>query len=182
LKKRYAGWSFAVMVAALFGISAACANVAPPEVPGSTRVAATPAEFRVDEQGAATWSMPIYAVPGTAGVAPNLSLGYSSSGGFGPVGKGFAIQGWSQITRCRASRESGDFRDATGAPIDGEPKAVNFGTVLNSDEYCLDGQRLIHQAGTRGADGAEYRLELEAFTRVVLRDRDGLHGPDGVGA
>lgn len=169
-------WQTVLLSALLAG--SAYANVAPPEDLGSTRVAATPAEFRVDEQGAATWSMPIYAVPGTAGVAPNLSLGYSSSGGFGPVGKGFSIQGWSQITRCRASRESGDFRDATGAPIDGEPKAVNFDTALNSDEYCLDGQRLIHQDGTRGADGAEYRLELEAFTRVILRDRDGLHGPD----
>lgn len=169
-------WQTVLLSALLVG--SAYANVAPPEDLGSTRVAATPAEFRVDEQGAATWSMPIYAVPGTAGVAPNLSLGYSSSGGVGPVGKGFAIQGWSQITRCRASRESGDFRDASGTPIDGEPKAVNFDTALNTDEYCLDGQRLIHQDGTRGADGAEYRLELEAFTRVILRDRDGLHGPD----
>jgi hypothetical protein len=120
-------WQTVLLSALLAG--SAYANVAPPEDLGSTRVAATPAEFRVDEQGAATWSMPIYAVPGTAGVAPNLSLGYSSNGGFGPVGKGFAIQGWSQITRCRASRESGDFRDASGTPIDGEPKAVNFDTA-----------------------------------------------------
>ncbi|MCU0757466.1 MAG: VCBS repeat-containing protein, partial [Xanthomonadales bacterium] len=62
--------------------------------------------------------------------------------------------------------------------MDGEPLAVNFDTTRNSDEYCLDGQRLIHQAGSRGTNGAEYRLELEAFTRVILRDRDGLHGPD----
>lgn len=46
-------------------------------------------------------------------VLPDV-MGYGSGGGVGPVSKGFTIQGWSQIPRCRASRESGDFRDATG--------------------------------------------------------------------
>lgn len=57
----------------------------------SDSVAATPAEFRVDESGAATYSIPIYTVPGTAGVVPQLSLNYSSQGGYGPLGKGWSI-------------------------------------------------------------------------------------------
>src|SRR5687768_7892548 len=86
----------------------------------SDTVAATPAEFRVDESGAATYSIPIYAVPGTAGVTPKLSLNYSSQGGYGPLGKGWSIGGLSSITRCRASREAGDFI-VNGVPTDGNP-------------------------------------------------------------
>ncbi|MGH8076297.1 MAG: hypothetical protein ACREPE_03085, partial [Lysobacter sp.] len=35
--------------------------------PDSDRVAATAADFRVDESGAATYSIPLFAAPGTAG-------------------------------------------------------------------------------------------------------------------
>lgn len=44
----------------------------------SDRVAAIAAEFRVNESGAATYSVPLYTVPGTAGVVPKISLDYSS--------------------------------------------------------------------------------------------------------
>ena len=77
--------------------------------PLSDAVSATAAEFRVDESGAATYSVPLYTVPGTAGVVPQLTLSYSSQNGDGPVGKGWAIGGLSSISRCRATREAGDF-------------------------------------------------------------------------
>src|SRR5688572_30407266 len=77
--------------------------------PISDSVGATAAEFRVDEAGAATYSVPIYTVPGTAGVAPKLALNYSSQGGYGPLGKGWTISGLSSISRCRSTREAGDF-------------------------------------------------------------------------
>lgn len=38
----------------------------------SDQVSATAGEFRVDESGAATYSVPLYVVPGTAGVTPQL--------------------------------------------------------------------------------------------------------------
>ena len=41
----------------------------------SDAVAAIPAQFRVDESGAATYSIPLSTVPGTAGVVPQLSGG-----------------------------------------------------------------------------------------------------------
>lgn len=49
----------------------------------SDEVAATAAEFRVDESGAATYSIPLYAVPGAAGVSPKLSLQYPAREGTG---------------------------------------------------------------------------------------------------
>jgi len=120
----------------------------------SDQVSATAGEFRVDESGAATYSVPLYVVPGTAGVAPQLSLSYSSQGGYGPLGMGWSLGGMSSVTRCRATREHGDFISG-GVPTDGTPEPVNF---TASDRYCLDGQRLVPaQSGTaacpRGSRG-----------------------------
>ena len=137
----------------------------------SDKVAAIPAEFRVDESGAATYTIPIYAVPGTAGVAPKLSLNYSSQGGYGPLGKGWSIGGLSTIARCRATREAGDFI-ANGLPNDGLPRPINFS---DGDRFCLDGQRLIPRpegqasggcAGVAGFKIQEYGTEIESFKRV----------------
>ena len=140
--------------------------------PDSDKVGATAAEFRVDESGAATYSIPIYAVPGTAGVSPKLALSYSSQGGYGPIGKGWAISGLSSITRCRATREAGDFMSG-GNPVDGNPAPVNYS---GTDRYCLDGQRLISVVAP-ATDGwvcpsfsamtkVSYRTEVESFQRV----------------
>ncbi|MGH8077138.1 MAG: toxin TcdB middle/N-terminal domain-containing protein, partial [Lysobacter sp.] len=136
--------------------------------PDSDRVAATAADFRVDESGAATYSIPLFAAPGTAGVAPKLSLNYSSQGGNGPLGKGWSIGGLSSIARCRATREAGDFIE-NGQPVDGSPAPVNF---TASDRFCLDGQRLLPHSGSGacpsagGMTGIGYRTEIESFQRV----------------
>ena len=53
--------------------------------PYSDSVGATAAQFRVDEAGAATYSMAIYAAPGTAGVAPEVTLAYGSRNPAGPL-------------------------------------------------------------------------------------------------
>lgn len=103
--------------------------------PESDRVSAIGAEFRVDETGAATYSVPLYSVAGTAGVAPKMSLNYSSQAGNGALGKGWSIGGLSSISRCRATREAGDFIE-NGQPIDGSPPPMNFSAT---DKYCLDG-------------------------------------------
>lgn len=142
----------------------------PPQVlvaadPLSDAVSATAAEFRVDESGAATYSIPLYAVPGTAGVAPQLSLSYSSQGGYGPMGKGWSIGGLSSISRCRATREAGDFIGA--ATPDGNPAPINFSA---SDRFCLDGQRLIPSTAScpsvSGMTAAALATEVDSFQRV----------------
>ena len=133
--------------------------------PISDRVGSSSGEFRVDEGGAATYSIPLYTVPGTAGVAPQMALSYSSNGGDGVLGKGWQLSGISTITRCRATREAGDFLDVMNAPIDGYADPINFSAT---DKFCLDGQRLLAELDASGAPiNNVYRLELDAFTRVT---------------
>ncbi len=124
-------------------------------------------EFRVDEGGQASYTIPLYVPPGTAGVQPNLSLSYNSGGGPGAMGKGWSLGGVSVMTRCRASREAGDFI-AGGVPVDGDGGSVTF---RQKDRFCLDGQRLILVSTDKqyGDPDAEYRLELDRFTRIYSR-------------
>ncbi|GIX34234.1 MAG: hypothetical protein KatS3mg126_0013 [Lysobacteraceae bacterium] len=162
-----ASWVWLVL-----GLGASNAAVAVEPDALSDQVGAVAAEFRVDESGAATYSIPIYAVPGTAGVTPSIRLNYSSQGGDGPLGPGWSIGGLSSITRCRATRESGDFV-ANGQPVDGDPGPIDFSTA---DQFCLDGERLLPVANHGGSacpavPGAslhvqQYRTELESFQRI----------------
>lgn len=133
----------------------------------SDTVGATVGEFRVDEGGQASYTIPLYVPPGTAGVQPKLSLSYNSGGGPGAMGKGWSLGGVSVMTRCRASREAGDFI-ADGVPVDGDGGSVTF---RQKDRFCLDGQRLILVSTDKqyGDPDAEYRLELDRFTRIYSR-------------
>jgi len=64
-------------------------------------VGQTPGEFRVDESGAGTFSIPINTPAGRAGVTPKIALTYSSNNlREGPVGVGWAVSGISSISRC----------------------------------------------------------------------------------
>jgi RHS repeat-associated protein len=155
-----------ILILSLVAISA---QAAPARDPVSDRVGATAGQFRVDESGSATYSIPIYTPPGTAGVVPQLAFSYNSQGGNGPLGKGWGVSGTSGISRCRATREHGDFF-ANGAAIDGDPAPINFSS---SDRFCLDGQRLIPAPATAlvckalaGATVTQYRTELESFQRI----------------
>jgi RHS repeat-associated protein len=143
--------------------------------PLSDQVSATAAEFGVDESGAATYSVPLFTVPGTAGVTPQLSLSYSSQAGHGPLGKGWSIGGLSSITRCRATREAGDFLGA--ATPDGNPAPINFSA---SDRFCLDGQRLIPAAvacpAAGGLTASAWATEIDSFQRICAYS-NGAAGP-----
>ncbi|RNF85293.1 hypothetical protein EER27_05890 [Lysobacter psychrotolerans] len=152
---------------AIADVGAMDATVVVPDT-ASDVVAATAAEFRVDESGSATYSVALYAVPGTAGVSPKLSLNYSSQASNGPLGKGWSIGGLSSVSRCRATREAGDFI-VGGVVTDGDPRPVNF---TASDRYCLDGQRLLVVAdgpacaNVAGMQVQQLRTEIETFSRV----------------
>ncbi|WP_089376017.1 SpvB/TcaC N-terminal domain-containing protein [Methylobacillus rhizosphaerae] len=49
----------------------------------------TPGNFSVGNDGSANYSIPLSVPPGTAGMAPTLSLNYSSQSGNGLVGIGW---------------------------------------------------------------------------------------------
>ena len=125
-------------------------------------VASTPGEFSVSSSGAATYSVPIVIPPGTAGVEPKLSLNYSSQGRNGLLGVGWMIGGLSVIHRCPANLVKDGF-------IDG----IDFD---DNDRFCLDGQPLIAINGTYGADGTEYRTEINNFSKIISYGSTG-NGP-----
>lgn len=130
----------------------------------SDQVGSSVGEFSVSQSGAAIYTMPLYAPPGTAGVAPQISISYSSQGGYGPLGQGFVLTGESAITRCRATVEAGDF--VGSADIDGDGVGIQFDEI---DRFCLDGQRLMLVGGQYGAPESTYRTEIDQFLLVTAK-------------
>lgn len=151
-------WTF---VAAIMAI-AALALPTPPASAGPMELSGT---LAVSESGGATYSVPIAVPPGTAGMMPNLSLGYDSQRGSGIVGVGWSLNGFSAIRRCAQTRAQD-----TSALSNGR---VGFDA---NDRFCLDGQRLMAVTGTYGADLTEYRTEIEGFKKVISRGTAGT-GP-----
>jgi len=140
----------------------------------SDKVGATVAQFRVDEGGSATYSIPIQVSPGTAGMVPKLALNYSSRTATGVMGPGWSLGGLSQIARCRQTRENGDFMTST-TPGDGNPAPVNFTT---SDRFCLDGVRLLVLGGGNYGDVATtYSPENDPTTLVTANVTTVAAGP-----
>ncbi|WP_276755497.1 RHS repeat-associated core domain-containing protein [Pseudoalteromonas marina] len=87
------------------------------------------AQFRVSESGAATYNVPISIPKGTAGVAPQVSLNYSSQAGDGIVGQGWSLSASSAVTRCGKT------------PVyDGKQGGVS---LTKNDRLCFNGQRLL---------------------------------------
>jgi hypothetical protein len=130
--------------------------------PAGAQQMALPAKSDVGATGAAAYSIPISIPPGTAGMTPALALSFSSQGSNGIVGMGWSLSGLPSINRCPQTYAQ-----------DGVRGSVNFD---GNDRYCLDGQRLMAISGVYGADGAEYRTEIESFSRVISHGAAG-NGP-----
>jgi hypothetical protein len=113
----------------------------------------TSVNCQVNESGAAVCSMPITAPAGTGGLAPTLSINYSSQGSNGPLGLGFSLGGLASITRCPATMAQDGFIDS-----------VDFD---KNDRFCLNGERLMVINGEYGADGSVYFTEQNSFQKVV---------------
>lgn len=112
-----------------------------------------PGTASVTADGEAAYSIPIQVPTGTNGMTPALSLEYRHRIEGGLLGVGWSISGLSQITRCRRTFAQ-----------DG---AVDPAMRLVRDRFCLDGQRLVVANGVAyGEPGAEYRTELETFSRI----------------
>lgn len=137
----------------------------PQELASSAEVGAIAAQFNVNELGAATYSIPIFAVPGVAGVTPQVSLDYSSTqSSNGLVGVGWSIGGISTITRCPQTIAQ-----------DGQTRGV---TLTEDDRFCYNGQRLVpDEVGIYGSVGMTYRTEIDS--NVVVTSVGGTLGhPD----
>ncbi|HIP14103.1 MAG TPA: hypothetical protein EYG74_01265, partial [Sulfurimonas autotrophica] len=121
-------------------------------------VGTTKGEFSVN-QGVAEYSLKIDVPPGVAGMEPELSLNYSSSGGNGYMGVGWSMGGVSAITRCAQSKA-----------VDGTNH--KFGVKYNSDDrFCLDGQRLINIRGKYGESGTEYKTEIDTYSKITSKSK-----------
>ncbi|MEM7360906.1 MAG: RHS repeat-associated core domain-containing protein [Pseudomonadota bacterium] len=117
----------------------------------------------VGNSGQATWSMPVEVPSGINGLAPNLTLSVSSTGGNGILGIGGGLSGLSAISRCgRTVHQDGYFQ------------APQF---QQTDAYCLDGARLVLETGTYGAAGSVYRTEIESFQRIRAHESVAGKGP-----
>jgi RHS repeat-associated protein len=101
--------------------------------------------------------------PGTNGVQPILSVGYSSQGGDGFVGWGWSLSGLSVI-----SRTGQDWYH------DGATDGVRYGSA---DRFAADGQRLVALTGTYAADGTTYDTEMAGFSEYVSHGTMG-NGPE----
>jgi hypothetical protein len=120
-----------------------------------------PGKFSVGATGTANYSIPIAVAPGTAGMTPSLSLDFSSQGGNGIVGVGWSLSGLASIGRCPQT-----------VAQDGANGAI---TYTGTDRFCMEGQRLVAISGNYGADGAEYRTEIDSLNRIIS------HGTAGTG-
>jgi RHS repeat-associated protein len=107
----------------------------------------------VSQTGEANYSIPIFAPPGTHGMAPQLAIVYGHRSGSTLLGAGWGLAGLSQIARCpRIWAADGEARD-----------------VRNdySDRFCLDGNKLRLVSGTYGNPSATYQTEIETFARIT---------------
>jgi len=129
----------------------------------SAQTMSLPGKFNVSATGAATYSIPIAVPPGTAGMAPALTLDYNSQSGNGILGIGWSLGGLPSIGRCAQTMAQ-----------DGVVGGINYNA---NDRFCLEGQRLVAiNGGSYGADGTEYRTEIDAFTRIISHGTVG-NGP-----
>ncbi len=113
----------------------------------------SPGAASVTDDGQAAYSIPIWVPPGTASLAPTLSLEYRHRRPGGLLGVGWSLGGLSQMERCPQTIAQ-----------DGVAGAV---TQFGSDRFCLDGQRLVVSNGqVYGTAAAEYRTEIESQARI----------------
>jgi len=144
--------------------------------------AAAQSQVTVSNGGAASYEHTIAVPPGIGGVAPQLSLSYSSGDRHnGVVGYGWSLRGPSTITRCAAVRAT-----------DGVHVSVGY---TANDKLCLDGDRLIpldasgnavvgagkgDAAGLAAGSYREYRTERDSYSRIrAYGMADGVNAASG---
>jgi len=133
---------------------------------GANTIGLTTGELSVSGSGAAVYTVPIAVPQGIGGVAPTLALTYNSQSGNGIAGYGWHLAGLSVISRVGSTMYH-----------NGKITEVN---LTNTDQFALDGQRLILKEGTHGESGAVYETETFSQLRIkaVGRSKNPAFGPD----
>ena len=126
-------------------------------------VGSLPGKFEVTPAGAASYAIAIDTPPGTAGMAPKISISYNSQAKNGLLGVGFSLTGLSAITRIPQNIAQ-----------NGKIHGVNF---TNEDRFALNGQQLVAIKGEYGANGTEYRTYNDTYTKIVSYGNEG-NGPE----
>jgi len=120
---------------------------------GGNTVGLTTGELSVSGTGAAVYTVPIAVPKGIKGVAPTLALTYNSQSGNGIAGYGWHLAGLSVISRVGSTMYH-----------NGKITEVN---LTETDQFALDGQRLMLKEGKHGESGAVY--ETETFSQVRIK-------------
>src|SRR5262245_3521902 len=126
-------------------------TIQPTEHDGGQCSGTTPYTLDVDHDGSASIDVPLWVPPGRAGMQPALSLHYRSHHAVSTLGVGWALSGLPSIMRVPKTIRH-----------DGAVGAVRFD---DTDRFALGGQRLVRVAGRRGQVGAEYRTQVDQFSR-----------------
>jgi RHS repeat-associated protein len=134
----------------------------PIETDQSLPVGAITGQSGVSATGAANYTIPIEVPPAAQGMQPNLSLVYNSQAGNGIMGIGWNLAGLSAITRVPKNIYN-----------DGKVEEIKLDAT---DNFALDGQRLIRTAGNQGEANSEYHTEVETFVKVTAQGTSG-NGP-----
>ncbi len=140
-------------------------------VPGTTS-----GSFRVDENGSATYSIPLNVPKGPGGVFPSLAFNYSSLGGDGPLGIGWSLSGLSAISRCRPTVTQDGYMGAVQLYRD-DGMWPSYDVSADS-RFCLDGKRLVLTSGSYSSAEAEYKTEKATFSRIKAYTSNSNTGPD----
>src|ERR1043166_4817686 len=93
-----------VVAIAMVGLAGHDAKAQSDKIPGMSL-----GSFKVNNNGAANYTIPIIVPPGTNGIAPKLALQYNSQGSNGLLGMGWGLEGLSIIQRCRANVAQDNF-------------------------------------------------------------------------
>ena len=120
---------------------------------GANTVGLTTGELSVSGTGAAVYTVPIAVPQGIKGVAPTLALTYNSQSGNGIAGYGWHLAGLSVISRVGSTMYHND--------------KITEVNLTETDQFALDGQRLILKEGKHGESGAVY--ETETFSQVRIK-------------
>ncbi|MCL2041449.1 MAG: hypothetical protein FWG84_05345, partial [Bacteroidales bacterium] len=122
----------------------------------------------VSPTGAATYQIPVFTPPGTAGMEPQISIVYNSQGGNGTLGVGWDIAGLSAITRAPKTI----YHDGIASAVTLNHEMVG-NTIQMRDRLALDGERMIMMPNTGeyySDPDAIYTTEGEKFLRITPKD------------